>query len=751
MRAVAVREMVRPRGVLSRPIACAFEALVSMARTFAEKVSAAKAFLVMVSAVVIVAAMIWLPYEARAADPGRAEQLNADHTKTDLGPGDGVIVLGPGLGVSFDGRQSISYQEVVGSGAQVRSWALAGAEERGRRLRFGQEALPWISPEVFDQKFWQSQARPPNVGPGDDIVWYKFILRGGGGGGSFAFVSTDAYVAEHVLLKIVKDGVVTHVAVGGTGFAMAERSVQSRSIVLPFHLGDNETVTAYLGISSLYTRNLLYQIMEDGAWQRYEYRQTMFFCFYFGILFFVSMVILAVYLRVGDRLALAYSVFNLVMLLATFFGLGFIQMIIDKGQVFAAGRYEVSLIAFVLVSIGWFTAEFLELKRWAKPLWWYYIITSASSAVCGILALGGVFVAEIGAVNNFWIQFSGVVSLGAGVYALYFKKTRHAKSFLTGLGIYMIGGVTWSLEFTGKIPSTWQSFHTLFVAQIIQDLIFAYSIIHHLSLRMFDWISAREAAKYGERMGGLIDVIYENMNTQISLVNESAVMLSSSFAAPKTPQASESKDLSSPADGENTATRKLQVMRIIDAVRHQKELLDSIRDLKAIEDESLQVTVTKVTLNDLLEAIPATFERRLARKNLRLKIDLPDEGEIAVRAERRSLFHNVICGLIGNAIKFSDAGSEVRISVEQTDEHVRLHVIDRGVGIPPHMMDRVFGESIGGGMHGTMGEKGLGFGLAICRAYMALYGGDISVRSKTKGLDPKDYGTCFTLTFQRAA
>lgn len=680
-------------------------------------------------------------------------------------PSSDVIDVGPDQDISFDGRWRFFFGEVARSGPQVISWATTENVDKFRSLRLTRDDPPWLSPEVFDQKFWHSQTRPPNVGPGSDIVWYRLHLRGVGGGGSFAFVSTDAYVAEYVILKIVKGGVVAHTAVGGTGFSMKDRSVQSRSIVLPFHLADGETVTAYIGMSSLYTRNLLYQIKADGAWQRYEYGQTMFFCFYFGILFFVSTVILAVYYRVRDRLALAYSVFSLVMLFATFFGLGFAQMIIEKDQVFSAGRYQVSLVAFVLVSIGWFTTEFLELRRWAKPLWWYYILTSTVSAACGVVALAGLYVPEIGVINNFWIQFSGAVSLGAGAYAVWFKKTCYAKSFLVGLGIYMIGGVTWSLEFTGKIPSTWQSFHTLFVAQIIQDLIFGYSIIHHLTLRMLDWISARDAAKYGDRMGSLIDVVYKNMNAQISVIHESAVILSQTSDLTVEASANASEVESSVHDPAKEASVKLipkscavrlnqrrqHADKIIDSARYQKELLESIKDLKAIEDESLEVTVTRVTLNDLLEAVPATFERRLARKNMRLKIDLPDTGEIAVKADKGSLFHNVICGLIGNAIKFSDAGSEVRVTVEQTDAHVKLHVIDRGVGIPPQLIDRMFSESIGGGMRGTMGERGLGFGLTICRAYMSLYGGDVSVRSKTKSLDPNDYGTCFTLTFQRAA
>ena len=98
--------------------------------------------------------------------------------------------------------------------------------------------------------------------------------------------------------------------------------------------------------------------------------------------------------------------------------------------------------------------------------------------------------------------------------------------------------------------------------------------------------------------------------------------------------------------------------------------------------------------------------------------------------------------LLDNAIKFSPAGSDVRITIEDDDDYVKVSVSDQGVGIPenalPYIFDRFFHvEEIGDELFG-----GLGLGLSIARWVAEAHGGNLTVESQ------QGEGTTFTLWLQ---
>jgi signal transduction histidine kinase len=102
--------------------------------------------------------------------------------------------------------------------------------------------------------------------------------------------------------------------------------------------------------------------------------------------------------------------------------------------------------------------------------------------------------------------------------------------------------------------------------------------------------------------------------------------------------------------------------------------------------------------------------------------------------------------VLDNAIKFSPAGGDVQVTVEETDNCVSIGVQDKGVGIPaealPHIFDRFFHvEEIGDDLFG-----GLGLGLAITNQVIEQHGGKILVESE--GVPGK--GSKFTICLQTA-
>jgi heavy metal sensor kinase len=145
------------------------------------------------------------------------------------------------------------------------------------------------------------------------------------------------------------------------------------------------------------------------------------------------------------------------------------------------------------------------------------------------------------------------------------------------------------------------------------------------------------------------------------------------------------------------------------------------------EDAALVPRVmTDVRLDELVREATEHMGVVAAAKGLALScIDL---ASCAVRADadqiRRLLFN-----LLDNAIKFTPAGGEVRVSLERMVGHALLTVADTGVGIPAEHIPRVFERFYRvDPARGQEGE-GSGLGLAICRSVAEAHGGQIRIES----------------------
>jgi signal transduction histidine kinase len=114
-------------------------------------------------------------------------------------------------------------------------------------------------------------------------------------------------------------------------------------------------------------------------------------------------------------------------------------------------------------------------------------------------------------------------------------------------------------------------------------------------------------------------------------------------------------------------------------------------------------------------------------------------GLPSVRGDRDRL-QQVLTNLLDNAVKFSPAGEEVRVSAFQQDSRVRIEVSDRGPGVPPDQQRLIFEKFGRGKTTGSPGTPGTGLGLYIARSIVEAHGGVLEVSSWP------DAGATFTLS-----
>jgi signal transduction histidine kinase/CHASE3 domain sensor protein len=161
--------------------------------------------------------------------------------------------------------------------------------------------------------------------------------------------------------------------------------------------------------------------------------------------------------------------------------------------------------------------------------------------------------------------------------------------------------------------------------------------------------------------------------------------------------------------------------------RHLLGLINDVLDLSKIEAGQLKLENADYALRDVVQTVQASTESLAAEKKLGLRIELPDALPPARGDERR--LAQVLLNLVGNAIKFTEAG-EVVVSVAVDDTDFEIAVTDTGPGIPPDQQQRIFEEFQQVDSSATRKKGGTGLGLAISKRIIELHGGRIWVESE---------------------
>jgi signal transduction histidine kinase/CheY-like chemotaxis protein/ligand-binding sensor domain-containing protein len=162
-------------------------------------------------------------------------------------------------------------------------------------------------------------------------------------------------------------------------------------------------------------------------------------------------------------------------------------------------------------------------------------------------------------------------------------------------------------------------------------------------------------------------------------------------------------------------------------------LINDILDFSKIEAGKLEIAPTPFDLCSVIEEVRRLLASKAAEKQLAFAVDYPSGVPRRLIGDHGRI-RQVITNLVGNAVKFTSAGSiRIAVACDRTESNtawIRVSVADTGIGIAPDQLPRLFQKFTQADPSTTRRYGGTGLGLAITKQLIELMGGTITAASR---------------------
>jgi signal transduction histidine kinase len=158
-------------------------------------------------------------------------------------------------------------------------------------------------------------------------------------------------------------------------------------------------------------------------------------------------------------------------------------------------------------------------------------------------------------------------------------------------------------------------------------------------------------------------------------------------------------------------------------------LVEDLLTLSQIESSRLTITAVPVDLRAVVSAAVEGVGRMLGTRSLDVVVELP--GDPVDQTADPAQLERMLVNLLTNAVKFTPDGGRVTVRLDVEDEVSTLVVTDTGVGIPEAEQARLCSRFFRSSTATEQAVPGVGLGLTIVRAIVALHGGTVEIESGT--------------------
>lgn len=226
------------------------------------------------------------------------------------------------------------------------------------------------------------------------------------------------------------------------------------------------------------------------------------------------------------------------------------------------------------------------------------------------------------------------------------------------------------------------------------------------------------------------DVIIENINRMAAELSKTEILRADFIAAVsheiKTPLSIIQNYVTALQDGSVTEEQRREYMdTLVATTRRLSLLISNILKLNKLENQQILPENRRMCLNEAIAESLLGFERVIERKHIDLQCDFAEDVYLC---SDRSLLALIWNNLISNAVKFTDDGGTIRVTVGKTADGAVVEVADTGCGMSEETGMHIFDKFYQGDK--SHAQEGNGLGLSLVKRVIDILGGEISVESK---------------------
>ena len=242
--------------------------------------------------------------------------------------------------------------------------------------------------------------------------------------------------------------------------------------------------------------------------------------------------------------------------------------------------------------------------------------------------------------------------------------------------------------------------------------------------------SQRVPVRSHDEMGELAQAFNNMASSLAESENVSRSFVANVSHELKTPMTTIAGFINGILDGTIPADRRDYYLRIVsNEVMRLSRLVRSMLDLSRIDSGKMKLRCSEFDMKEIVFDTMLSFETLI--NNRHINVDgMEDCADIIVNGDA-DLMHQVVYNLVENAVKFTNEGGTITVSVFERDRNAHVCIRNTGEGISQEELPLVFDRFYKTDKSRSNDKNGMGLGLYIVRTIIQLHGGEIEVRSQS--------------------
>ncbi len=163
------------------------------------------------------------------------------------------------------------------------------------------------------------------------------------------------------------------------------------------------------------------------------------------------------------------------------------------------------------------------------------------------------------------------------------------------------------------------------------------------------------------------------------------------------------------------------------AVQRVIDLLENLLQWSLIQTDDFEFQPEDIDIRTIIEDNIALYEKNALEKHITIMVHA--FSPTVVKADKNML-NFVLRNLISNAIKFTNAEASIDIFVNTRLDFTTVTIADKGIGIQPESLEKIFSPEVHLSTKGTANEKGTGFGLILSKEFVEKNNGQLEIDSQ---------------------